>query len=106
MLYFFIIYWQALWIQYISVNLSFYSTTMANRIHIQSPQQLRWQQDGVFSVDGRKAKFIAYGNHQAIFAILFHGRLNYDKKTNEWVIAVDLSDINEDSNIYKLGSMK
>jgi len=79
---------------------------MANRIHIQGPQQLIWQEDGIFSVDGRKAKLIAYGHHQAIFAVLFDGKLNYDKKTKEWLIAVDLSDINEDSNIYKLGNMK
>jgi hypothetical protein len=79
---------------------------MPNRIHIQNPEQLKWQQDGIFSVDGTKVKLIAYGNHQAIFAILFDGRLNYDRKTDAWLIAVDLSDINENSTIYKLGKMK
>jgi len=93
-------------IQYIPTDLSFYTTTMSNRIGIQSPDQLRWQENGVFSVDGRKMKLVSYGCHQAIFAVLLDGKCNYDKKTQEWLVAVDLSDLNKDSNIYKLGSMK
>lgn len=56
-------------------------------------------------------KLFSYGSNQALFAVLADGRYKhkYDKNNPEktfGVVAVDLADIDENSTIYKLGSMK
>jgi len=56
-------------------------------------------------------KLFSYGHNQALFAVLADGRYKYkydnaNPQKTFGVVAVDLKDINENSTIYKLGSLK
>lgn len=79
---------------------------MARRHEVINAQQLRWQQDWVFSVNGQKAKLLSYGQHEAIFAILKNGKISYNKDTSAWLIAITLLNIWKTDSIYKLWSWK
>jgi hypothetical protein len=52
---------------------------MANKIHITSPDQLQRQEEGFFSVQGNKTKFLDCGHSKAIFAVFANGKYTYNK---------------------------
>ncbi len=76
---------------------------MANRIHITNHRDLTGQEEWIFSVNGVKMKLFSHRNYQVLFSVLIDWK--YKKGTSP-VVAVDYKDINEDSKIYKLWSMK